>query len=505
MALQVDGIGQEFLIPKKLTEFIPQNDICFFIEKIVDSLDFKEIDDKYRGTPGKPAYPRKMLLRLTIQAGIDGIFSSRKISMLTEQNIKYMYLSGLKKPDHNTICRFKIECKELIKETFKITVKIADQEGILNLNHIAVDGTKMKANANTRKKIKKQEIYTIEEAMAKGIMTDEEENQLYGDKRGDELPETLQSKKHIQKQVQKLQKHKKEIKKQSQKHEEELEILKKQENTNKKQKKEEKELEKLKKKEEINKTDPESRIMKNKKGKFENAYNIQISTEDNGIILENDVTQDPTDHNQLIPQLEGITDTIGEIPEETAILADNGYFTDKNIKYLDENNLDGYIPNKKQATLSKKGKKGVSEFSKHNFTYDRQKNLFICPNGEKLPYKREYQDEDTGKIKRLYYTNKCKNCPNQEKCAGNDRYRIITDYYTPAQHDMAEKMESDEGKEKYSKRKEIVEYPFGHIKHNLKYNEFQTRGLEKVKTETNILSAVHNIRRIYNIKNDIKN
>lgn len=124
-------------------------------------------------------------------ASIDVIFSSRKIARLTEENLVYMYLSGRDKPDFRTICRFKIECVKQIEEAFKMIVKIAQEWKLVQLNHIAIYGTKIKANASQNNLINQEEIETIRRILKNGIETDEEEDKIHGDKRGDEVPKEL--------------------------------------------------------------------------------------------------------------------------------------------------------------------------------------------------------------------------------------------------------------------------------------------------------------------------
>jgi transposase len=134
----------------------------------VGELDFKKIDQKYRHTLGEAAYSRRMLLMLVIMASIDGIFSSRKIARLAEENLVYMYLSGMDKPDFRTICRFKIEYASQIEEAFKMTVKIAKKWKLVQLNHIAIDGTKIKASASQNNLINQEEIETIRRILKRG-------------------------------------------------------------------------------------------------------------------------------------------------------------------------------------------------------------------------------------------------------------------------------------------------------------------------------------------------
>ena len=245
-------------------------------------------------------------------------------------------------------------------------------------------------------------------------------------------------------------------------------------------------------------TDPDARWMKNKKNKIELSYNSQISVDHkSGIILTNSVTQQPTDHHQLIPQIKKIIKTIGPIQAKTCISADNGYFTQDNMIYLHENKLDAYIPNRKQAHTAKTYKKEINKFSKHNFKYDHHNKLYICPNNKKLPYQKTYRYNN--KIREQYYTRKCLKCSDQTSCAGKNRVKVITDYSGDLARKMFLKMETPEAKLEFAKRKETVEWPFGNIKQNLKFTEYYTRGLEQIRTENNLICLAHNIKRIFNI------
>ncbi|MDH7518091.1 MAG: IS1182 family transposase [Candidatus Thermoplasmatota archaeon] len=505
MALREDRIGQTWLMPKRLTDFIPENHICYFIANLVEELDFKEIDRKYRYTRGKAAYSRRMLLRVVIMASVDGVFSSRQINKHTEENMVYMYLSGMDKPDFRTICRFKIECAEQIEEAFKMTVNVAKNTGLVQLNHIAIDGTKIKANASSTNLINQEEIKTIREILKKGIQTDENEDKIYGDQRGDEVPAELVSRKKVHEIIQRVRKENKDSSNENNLRKSSYKLLE-QALANKKKKnivseKLDRAEEQLKKtaQETVSLTDPESRWMKNKKNQMEFSYNMQIAVDyDSGIILASSITQDPTDHHQLIPQIEQIRETLELLPDDTKISADNGYYTRENLQYLEENRLDGYIPNRKQVYETKPKLKKAKPFSKHNFSYDYDYDQYICPNNKKLAYQKTYKYKDAHM--RQYYCNDCLKCCDQLECVGKDRLRVITDYGGVLSKRMALKMETPEGKYEFSKRKQAVEWPFGNIKENLKFTEFFTRGIRQTQTEKNLLSISHNLKRIHNEK-----
>src|ERR1039458_2258421 len=169
MVLREDKMGQTFLVPVDLKEFIPKDHICFYVSDIVDKLDFRKLDKKYRYNAGKPAYSRRMLMRIIIMASIDGVFSSRKIMKLTNENFVYTYLSGKESPDFRTILRFKIQARRMIEKAFISTVHIAKKLNLLNLEHLSIDGTKIKANASNNNNLTGKEINVVKKILKKGI------------------------------------------------------------------------------------------------------------------------------------------------------------------------------------------------------------------------------------------------------------------------------------------------------------------------------------------------
>jgi transposase len=232
------------------------------------------------------------LTRLVIMASVDGIFSSRKIMKLVEENMVYMYLLGMDKPDFRTICRFKIECAEQIQEAFETTIKVTNKAKMVQLNHIVIDGTKIKANASSSNLINQEEIQTIRSLLKKGIEADEEEYKIFGDKGGDEMPPELKSKKRVKELIESVRKEKSDSKNETklrktseklleqakQSPEQKDLVLKKLDHA-------ENELKKTKQKT-VSLTDPEGRWMMNKKNRMEFSCNMQLAIDYNsGIIL----------------------------------------------------------------------------------------------------------------------------------------------------------------------------------------------------------------------------
>ncbi len=505
MALREDKMGQTWLVPRSVTDFIPEDHICHLVIALVDSLDVDVVEEKYRGTRGKPAYSRRMLLRLLLMAYLDGVFSSRKIARIAQENVVYMYLTGMETPDFRTICNFKIECKVLIAQAFLETVHFAKSQGMVKLGHISIDGTKIKANASNNHTITGEELKLIKKLIMKGIDVDIEEDELYGDERGDQLPPGLARREKIREVLEELKKETEgagggKLRKAGEKLVEQYiygDEGEKQEILNKIIKAEE-ELQKSGQ-DAVSLSDPDSRFMKNKKNHTELSYNYQITVDhESGIIVAGSVSQDPTDDYQLQPQIEHVEENVGKLPPDTKVSSDNGYFNGKNLRYLEGREFDGYIPNKKQASLMK-GKGKDKPYSKDKFLYDPQRDVFTCPVGELLTRKGIYTNKNTGKKTYAYYGANCKECQAQIECAGNKmRKKVITsNEYEPERQRMARKMETKEAKMEYGKRK-IVEHPFGNIKYNMRYTEFLTRGISKVGIEQDLVNVSHNLKRIWN-------
>jgi len=512
VVLHEDKIGQTYLLPLNLNDLIPDDHICNFVKKLVDCHDFTDINKKFIGNAGGKAYSRRMLLRLLILATIEGYKSSRNIEKQSRLNTPYMWICGGDIPTYRTLINFKNEHKELLEEMLAIVILAAKEERLVNLGVIALDGTSMKANASNKNTVTEEVLELAKKLINDSIIEDEEENKKYGeDEVGDEVSPKLPLKKKIKELVkltqEKAEEEKKEIKdintkdlnmnfkftkkeiKQIDRAHEEIDIIKKQRNRSNNTDLKNKPIF-------ISLTDPSSRFMKNKKGKKELSYNIQNFVDcDSGIILQSFLTQDPTDHYQLIPQIEKLRQNPNFNIENSKILLDTGYNTQKGIKYLYKNELDGYVPNRKQARENKNKK--FKKYAKANFHYNYKKDQYRCPKGHILPYKKKYTENN--KIKKVYYTNKCKNCPMKEECTPKSNYRIITHYTNYYQDLMAQKMEKEENKEIYKKRSN-AERPFAYLKSTIGWNTMFCKDKPRNQIDIDLTTIAYNIKIIHNHK-----
>lgn len=247
--------------------------------------------------------------------------------------------------------------------------------------------------------------------------------------------------------------------------------------------------------------DSDACFMKNKKGKWEFDYNGQIAVDDyKGIILASYITNNSTDYYELIPLMEQVQSNLSEIYDETSVnyqvSADNGYSTDMNTEYLEQNGFDGYISSRKLSREQKKYNLSDKPFAKDNFFYDNEMMTYIRPLGQPLYKISEYTYKNKSRIS--HWTKECKTCPMQLFCSKGNRCRVIQDYKIPSKIRMQRKMETPEAKERYKIRSKTAERLFAHLKQNMHLTEFRTTGLQEVNTEFKLYTIGHNLKRIYN-------
>ena len=207
------------------------------------------------------------------------------------------------------------------------------------------------------------------------------------------------------------------------------------------------------------------------------------------LIIHADVTGEPIDVNQTKRAVEGIKETAKENPK--IVVADTGYGGGENLRYLEDNKIDGYIPSEDERHIgSKKSQKAREHlFKKEIFMYDAHNDKYICPQGKTLrPVARtQFKSKYSKREVTTYRTERgtCAACPMREKCTTNEKLgRAITrDGYEKYRDRMKEKLSSNEGRSIYGKRKCLVEPIFGQIKTRGGFSQFLLRGLRKVRFE----------------------
>ncbi len=375
-----------------------------------------------------------------------------------------MFISHSNCPNFRVLSDFRKDNYEFFKECFKQSALLAMEAGMASLGHVSLDGSKLKANTSKHKemsyarlKAKEKELTEeIEVLLAKAAKCNEEDEE-YQDKSGYEIPEELKIK---EKRLAKI----KEAK-------EALENREKELNPGKE----------IDDKKQISFADKEARIM-GKKGDFDYSYNGQISVdEDNQIIVGQHLTQKANDKQEVEPALEEIKETTGNLPDKMSL--DNGYMSGDNLEAFYGKDIDVYIATGKGE---KKDQRPIEDsnrkIKKSDFSYDEDKDCFLCPAGHTLNLKTWSSDG-----KKVYQAVKaeCDACPYKVRCCSSKRGEprtINSDDKEPLREKMNEKMEQESSKEIYKRRKKIVEPVFGQIK-NSGFRGFSLRGNEKASGE----------------------
>lgn len=350
---QGDDLDQQYLLPPSVRDWLPEDHLAWYIHDAVKAIETDELVDRYRVCgKGELPYDPRMMLQVLIYAYCTGVFSSRRIAKQLQESVPFRVLAANQMPDHRTICRFRADHIDLFEDFFVQVLQMASAAGLVKLGTVAVDGSKVKANASRRKAMSysrmkseakrlRAEIRRITE-MAKGI--DEEEDRLFGpDFRGDELPAELADRKKRLKVIQEAKKRLEERKAEEDKRKDEEKARKAKEEGREVGKAPYRKYPKGKPrpKDQENFTDPDSRIMKDSKG-FEQCYNVQIAVDKtNHLIVAKGVTNSAADVDQLIPMAEQAMANTGK--SIGRLLADAGYRSESNFAQLEKADIDSFV------------------------------------------------------------------------------------------------------------------------------------------------------------------
>ena len=350
---------QAAMFPVSPRDWLPDGHQAFFISDTVNQLDLSSFRALYRPAGrGELPYNPTMMLKVLLYAYSVGVFSSRKIAQRLEEDVAFRFLSAGQFPNHRTICRFRERHLNDFEDVFVQVVQIARESGLVTMGKLAIDGSKVKANASKHKAMSYERMKEEEKRLRKEIRAiteraqgrDAEEDVEFGpDFRGDELPEELQRRdsrlKAIREARRRLEKRKAE--------EAELSSSSPTEKKPKAGRPEKHPPGKPKPKDQENFTDPESRIMKTGSKGFEQCYNAQTAVDgEEQIIVAAEVGQNAADVRQLIPMIDQAIENTGVEP--SLVLADAGYRSEENFRKLEALDIEGLIP------LGKEGKNKAS-------------------------------------------------------------------------------------------------------------------------------------------------
>jgi len=455
------------LFPQSIDEYISEEHPARAYDTFIEVLNPEDIEleiDPYK--VGNSSYDPKTMLKLLVYGYSYGIKSSRKLERAVHENVSFIWLMGGLKPDHKTISEFRRQNKKILKQVLRQCARMCIRLGLIEGNVLFVDGTKIRANASRDRNYTKRYYIEklaeidkrIEELLRECDRIDEEEKE-----EGSlvKMREELSDKGRLREQIEEI-----------------LEEFQERGERNKDG------IERT-----VNQTDPDSAMMRSVHGSHA-SYNAQAVVDNkNGLIIHADAVSDTKDTNQLPEQIKQAEEVMEKSCEVAC--ADSGYSHTKKLEELDKRDIKIIVPSQRQALHNPE-----KPFSKSQFTYDKEKDCYYCPEGHPLIYLKK----DNGKQVAYYQIKEvklCHQCKNYGICTKAKKGRKI---YRLAREELREKLEKQfnepESQGIYSRRKSKVEHPFGHIKHNLGMRNFLLRGREGVKAEISIGATCFNIARI---------
>lgn len=337
---------QDLLLPPSLRDWLPEAHLAFFVSDLIDHLDLSVITAVYEEEErGYPPYHPVMLTKVLVYAYCVGVFSSRRIQRRLMEDVAFRVLAAGNEPDFRTIADFRQRHLPALQGFFEQVLEVARDLGTLRVGRIALDGTKVKANASKHKamsfgrmKDKARQLRDeVTQLLAQAEATDAAEDAEYGaDVRGDELPAELQRR---ESRLQRIREATRALKARAN---DAAAAAGKPSAT-------------PDPKAQYNFTDPESRIMKGPDG-FVQAYNAQVAVNEDQLILGQAVTQETNDKKQLMPMITTIEAQSGDTP--TQLLADAGYCSDGNLAAIADTPIDAYISTRKQTHGERPGRPG---------------------------------------------------------------------------------------------------------------------------------------------------
>jgi transposase len=433
---------QKYLLPPSPEEWLPEGHLAYFIQDLVETLDLRPLfafyERDHRGAP--PHHPR-MMVGLLLYAYCVGVPSSRKIELKTHEDVAFRVLAAGNHPDHTRIAEFRRLHSKLFSGFFVQVLKLCRKAGLVSLGHVALDGTKEKANASKHKamsygRMKEQEValqQKVKDLLAAAEAADADEDQRFGKSaRGDELPKELQ---FAQSRLKRLQEAKAELEAEAKEAQEQEQKDKNDPPSGPSSQLPEHQVPHLKDgtptdKAQRNFTDPESRIQKTGDG-FIQGYNGQAMVDEHSqIIVAQALTNQSPDPEHLVPMVALMEQNLGTRPEKFS--ADAGYFSEANLQVLAEKGIEAFIPPRRQ---------------KH---------------GQAPPPSLDAPPPTAS-----------------------------------ARERMEHKLKTQRGREEYAKRKGIVEPVFGQIKEVRGFRQLLRRGLDAAQSEWALICTTHNLLKLF--------
>lgn len=491
------------LLPPSLEEMIEPHHPVRVVHQVIEQIDIQPILSKYKGG-GTSSYHPKMLLKVLVYGYLSNIYSSRKLENALRENIHFMWLAGMSKPDHNTINRFRSDrLKDVLKTVFSQVVMLLSDSGHVDLKQVYTDGTKLEANANKYTFVWGNAIKTNKEKMVRQL---EElwaySQQVAKEERDEQVPDfntinpkqvaqtiekidvALQDKPVEKKVKQKLNYARRHWPAKLAEYEQKQIILRDRKS--------------------YSKTDVDATFMRMKddhmqNGQLKAGYNLQISTNQQ-IITHYSIHQKPGDTTTFIPHFNEFKKLYNQLP--ASITADAGYGSEQNYEYTESEEITGYIKYNYFHKEQKQRKRKIDNLKDiSNLHYNQALDTYYCPMGQpikRIGAKNRTTSNGYPQSYALYQAKNCHDCPLRGSCHRQKGNRIIEVNHrlNELKAKARERLLSEKGIKHRKQRPCDVEAVFGNIKQNKGFKRFMLRGLEKVEIEMGLVALAHNLAKV---------
>ncbi|MDV3704640.1 IS1182 family transposase [Sphingobacterium thalpophilum] len=488
------------LLPPSLEELITENHPARIVKKIIDQIDIRPINRKYKGG-GASSYHPRMLLKVLVYGYLTNTYSSRKLEEQVRQNIHFMWLCGMKTPDHNTINRFRSEkLSDILKQIFSQIVLLLAEEGIVSLKEaVFTDGTKIESAANRYTFVWGKSIKTSKERIksqlddlwkyAQGVAAEELKDASPSSFEQVDAEQVRKTIAKIDRALEDKQVDKKVKQKLNYARRNWPDNLERYEDQEKK----------MGSRNSMSKTDPDATFMRMKEdhmlnGQLKPGYNLQISTQ-HQFILNYSLHSNPTDTLTLPAHLQQYEDLYGLTP--SAVVADAGYGSDENYSLLESKQIAAYI---KFGSFDQNQKGKQLPFSMEGLHYNQQEDCLYCPMGQKMSligFTKRTTASGFQQVSSRYQALNCHGCPLRGQCHKSQGNRIVeVNHRLKAHKERAGKLLNSEQGIRYRKKRAVdVEPVFANIKSNHGFKRFLLKGMTKAEVEIGLLSIAHNLRK----------
>jgi len=458
--------NQTILFPESIDDYISDDNSARVIDEYVKQLDMEELGFKKAvcSSTGRPPYDPKDMLKLYLYGYLNRIRSSRRLEHEAARNIEVIWLLKKLKPDFKTIADFRKDNKRALKAGFRNFTKLCNGWGLFGKELVAIDGSKFRAcnskkNNYNAKKLERHIKY-IDEKIDAYLQEMEAEDQA-------ESFDRKPSAEEINKRLQELRDRKKKCE------DFQEQLVETGDN-------------------EVSTTDPDARQMSNNNNGLDLSYNVQTTVDaKHKLVADFKVTCNPNDLGELDNMALRAKRLFGGQAFE--VLADKGYYAAEDLKKCVANHITPYV-----SKQSRGNRTGDKEYLLERFTYDAERNLYICPAGKELVYIRERKKND--KVIGYEYSNRtaCRACKDRERCTTSDRGRLICRHIDQDFLDEID-LQTKLNKDKYKQRQMIIEHVFGTIKRTWGAYYFLTKKKFSVQGELSLSFLAYNLRRVINI------